>query len=907
MGMKEIELDLDKSKNNITLLLGSNGSGKTFILSQLNPYRISNDNRREIILEGEKGYKEIHYSKGDIKYIIKHHYGPNSGNNKSFISKNGKELNENGGIRLADKLIEDELDVSKDYFTVGRLGDNVSNFIDYSTTERKKYINKFIPNIDEYLEAFNIVREDFNDIRKKLKSINVELDKYPEFESIVKMRDDTDDSIKEYKRELDNKKSERSSLSTKENIITEDMKKIIDDNDIEYNGDFGYSIDQLKNMIVRIDKEIEESHRLIESHENLKNYDLAEAKEKKSSLEISLVKAENKLDNNSSEITRMKRELSEKKNFIGNTERRISSLKLYNTSELENRLVEYKNNLDNIENDIKNMKDKLLKDINEDILDSILSDSTYISKTKDGINSLLYKLSNIHTFREESDLKEKVDISKISSIYTDLNNKLLKKKDELNKLDKDYINIIKNEGLLDILDASENHEHRDECVFVPMALGFKENEYSNIGGIEKSIADTKKEIHDIEESMKININNKEFMSKLIEIEESNNKLDDLSYDDDKLIKSVVNLGNESEIEFYFNTLINDMTSYKYSNEEKNTLMDKIERLQESINNNNSNHEIVNDYKSQIEENTQTSIKLTSDIEKLEKELVQYTSVQKKININMDLLDKYIDNLTNHNKRIDTKDKLNETLDNLTSNYDKLNSILYEYNQTEQNINKIEESIVILEDRLNHFNNQYTIVKHNIDKIEEIEKVYPKYSLVYEALDPKTGIPLIFIDTYLKDIAVRTNELLSIAYNNSFFIDFEVSDTEFAIKVYKSDGTVLSDIADASQGEKNMTNISLSLSLLEKITEGYNILYLDEVDATLDDNNRKKFISVIEKQIENLGIEQTFVISHNNEFLSSDIDFILLNGYEDKIDIDDADIMQGKNVVFNINEKNQVTT
>src|SRR5699024_11822083 len=203
----------------------------------------------------------------------------------------------------------------------------------------------------------------------------------------------------------------------------------------------------------------------------------------------------------------------------------------------------------------------------------------------------------------------------------------------------------------------------------------------------------------------------------------------------------------------------------------------------------------------------------------------------------------------------------------------------------------------LSENLEKINEDYTLVNNTLIKIDEIESVYDKYKLVYEALDPKTGIPLIFIDTYLKDIAVSTNELLSIAYNDNFKINFEVTDSDFFIKVFKSDGTVLDDIKDASQGETNMTNISLSLSLLEKITTGYNILYLDEVDATLDDTNRRRFINVLDKQIEMLDIEQTFIISHNNEFFSSDIDLILLDGYEDKIDITDKEFMQGKNIIF----------
>ena len=39
LGRKKVVLDFTKSKNNKVLLLGDNGSGKTVLLSSLQPYR----------------------------------------------------------------------------------------------------------------------------------------------------------------------------------------------------------------------------------------------------------------------------------------------------------------------------------------------------------------------------------------------------------------------------------------------------------------------------------------------------------------------------------------------------------------------------------------------------------------------------------------------------------------------------------------------------------------------------------------------------------------------------------------------------------------------------------------------------------------------------------------------------
>ena len=181
--------------------------------------------------------------------------------------------------------------------------------------------------------------------------------------------------------------------------------------------------------------------------------------------------------------------------------------------------------------------------------------------------------------------------------------------------------------------------------------------------------------------------------------------------------------------------------------------------------------------------------------------------------------------------------------------------------------------------------------------EEITEVYDNLLAVNTSLDPKKGIPLIFINNYLTDIAERANSLLDIAYKGNFFIKFEVNEKEFKIIVIKGDGTELNDISLASQGEVAMTNTSLSLSMLANITKGYNILYFDEVDGTLDNDNRRNFLSVLDLQIATLNSQQTFIISHNNEFYSADVDLILLDGYESKIDIKDKTMMSNKTILY----------
>ena len=171
-------------------------------------------------------------------------------------------------------------------------------------------------------------------------------------------------------------------------------------------------------------------------------------------------------------------------------------------------------------------------------------------------------------------------------------------------------------------------------------------------------------------------------------------------------------------------------------------------------------------------------------------------------------------------------------------------------------------------------------------------------MVREALSPTKGIPLFFIQNYLKETKIITNNLLNISQKGKYLIDdFVLTEKDFFIKVLKDDGTVISDVNLTSQGETSLTSVSLSLALIQQSLKKYNILLLDEIDSVLDENNRRSFIEIINEQFEKLGIEQSFIISHNNEFDNANVDLIILsNGI---IDISNINYMQGKNIIFSV--------
>ena len=182
------------------------------------------------------------------------------------------------------------------------------------------------------------------------------------------------------------------------------------------------------------------------------------------------------------------------------------------------------------------------------------------------------------------------------------------------------------------------------------------------------------------------------------------------------------------------------------------------------------------------------------------------------------------------------------------------------------------------------------------QIKELNKSYANLKLVKDALDPKSGIPLVFIQAYLGKTELIANELLNLAFNGEFEIHFHSSAKDFFIEV-RTGENYKADIKLASQGEIALTTISISLALIEQSIGNFNILSLDEIDASLDSNNREAFISILNSQINKLGIEQVFIISHNNAFDSVPMNIIALHGSEEKTM--NTNFMDNKTIIYSV--------
>lgn len=901
-GRKILEIDFEKKNNNkIIMLLGKNGSGKTVLLSSLTPMRSNNDERDNFIIEGENGYKEVHITNNKDKFIIKHFYGKSSTKNKSFITKNGTELNENGNIRSFNEILFNELGLDDDFFRVGRLGSNITNFIDLKTAERKKFINKFIPNIDDYLEAFDIVKEKFSNLSRDIKVLKNQLDKFGDIEILNQNKEEFEKEISNINSLIDSIKEKRINILNRFKVVNKSIQEKVG---IEEENDVKKFVDNLETKINKMENEINTVNNIISNiyskYSKLESYTLEEIIKNKAIEEDLIERTPKYIEANKNERQEYQDKLNQLYNKEQLTKNKLNSLLVEDIEGINNIIETKKNELNIIKTSFDNLN------INEKLLE-IIENRSYALIYQRAIELFKEGIQTIKSLYTEEDItlaytNYEKNLETLETIRKDIDDL----GEERKQISMEISNIMNNTKLLDILDKRPKDCTDNTCPFIRNAYDYKENEFSKLESLNVKESSLSNQIS----SLKDKENQFSALCMIYkEIKDVLNKF--LNSDKNDNIKKFINIilpetvNNPLEMIFNYSSLSLDKINvdniikyYDYENDIK-TLEDTINKYNDKVESAKIALETYDYLQTELKTIEIDKREFNDKITLLNEE---YEALNKKLSVANAKLkifnDLYI-SITN-------KNILTEKYDKIINSKKDIEDFIKERSIMSKELDEFNNSLSNYESNINILNNKYENAKKSlylandiIGRINEIEGNFDNIKMIKEALDPKCGIPLIFIDNYLKDIAKRANELLSIAYNGQFMINFEVTSSDFFIKVIKADGTVLKDISEASQGEMSLTNISLSLAMIEKMIKKYNIIYLDEIDCTLSTENRRMFIQLLENQISKLNIEQVFIISHNNEFHTYPVDLILLK--DNDADIHNKEFMEGKNIIFNIND------
>jgi len=159
----------------------------------------------------------------------------------------------------------------------------------------------------------------------------------------------------------------------------------------------------------------------------------------------------------------------------------------------------------------------------------------------------------------------------------------------------------------------------------------------------------------------------------------------------------------------------------------------------------------------------------------------------------------------------------------------------------------------------------TLLEDYIRDLDLYNKNFSILETIRYYLSPTTGIQTVFMRTYMGNIILKANELLSLIFNGQFIIQpFVINEAEFRIPCL-GNGLVNDDISSMSTSQICMISMILSFAILSNSSTDYNILKLDEIDGGLDTENRIQFIGLLKQLISMVGCEQCFLISHNMEY------------------------------------------
>jgi DNA repair exonuclease SbcCD ATPase subunit len=836
MNTNELEIDFSNMKNKICLIIGDNGRGKTTLLSLLNPFAgVGNLDVRDglnLILEDKDGYKEIHIRNNDDYYIIKHFYTAHKDKNhsvKSYISKNDNELNVNGNVTSFKELVKIELGIETDYLKLIRIGSNVTSMIDLSETERKNFMSKLLDEIGVFLTYYKKVNNDLHQLKEMI-SHNVDklnklgIDNKAEVKSTIKklenqlevlqtMYGDINGRISVLRHDID---SIDEPLTLKDRLSVSSRKLNKMNKILEKQDDLeSTDVEYYANLINECEKNIAVCETQISSSEMLIQNHLTTLNQLREQLRTVEIQYRKESDTNK-EIIRLHEEQDKVIDSISKSEINLGTFSPeYSKSEYESFIVF-----------IKNTQMKLDKtyEFGKEIVSKIIELLENNSNVPQFINSHIMNLDD----------SEDTNMLFLRTISTKFNFKDEHVFDNCTNSECEAKQLWKQ--VANLLETNEVNKKKVKDISY-----YKDMEYAyqNIRDVLLSFSGYKSII----EKLPTDIRDKFSTTNLYK----SIKKTGLIYDEKKLNN---HLSLVTEYNDYLNLLLR---------------RDELEREIKMFSNT-SNLEYIKEQietiSYQIDDNDSKVKSLKHNILDLKENLTEYKN-------NLEVYYELKETFEKHDELVKEVEKLQSQYDLYVTNSKQISDAEGELYRVKVDIDNTNKDIQRLKSNLD----QYKAIQKELDNFNE---KFDEMTVVKEALSSKKGMSLYYIKSYLGNTEEITNELLDIAYDGQIYIDnFKITPTEFTIPFFNR-GKLIRDVKYASQGEISFLSIALSFGLASQTLTKYNIMLLDEIDGPLDTHNRAKFIKILENQIERIGSEQSFLITHNDMFSSYPVDIIDLN-------------------------------
>lgn len=856
MHKDEVELELSRANQNskLNIFIGPIGSGKSVILGHLQPFAsfgtLDVRNSNSMVLPDVNGLKIIEYDHDNSHYVIRHDYIWNktmkTHNVKSFIEKDGMELNSNGNSSSFKEIIKIEFGIDQNFLRLLRLGPNVANVIRMKSTERKKFIASLREDAEIYLMIHKKLSEDYRTVNASITSVSNRLMQL----SATKEE--------EMRTELDELQDNRQTLDREITKITSGIDNRKGMIQALCNGD---SIDKVEKSVTKLHRSIQETH---DSYDSIME-------------ELDVLSYVNKTPEE-----------------ISNTTAQLQG----EVNALENQRIQLERELEEIENAIVKLTDSILVHQNDTQLSEMKKQleeageryteySQKLSgfKCKYNYQFLSGFIDNLFILNNMIDDLAQYNSEVLHRIYQKLNVSMGSWITErVNRLTGRKVNLQKS---VNNIRFADNYVEpfplfrapfcpTDTCPYYTTHPITTQEKLGSAKDIDAQLARIQDEVNEIDRKIAeyqeypviqnklqfLSTQWKNAISVLIELRVVDKNV--------TLIDLLTNL-NKRRNWYSYNQLIDILEKCKMKME-----FDQIAERYSAIKRELTILESP-EYQSSQYRLDSLKQKRASLIQNLNGVLSTIRSKRDEMNA-YGLL--YVDVL----KKADLKKSLaliTEDKERLEKDYDEKRQLLLQIEAYLTEIKQMEISLMEYRtDYQNILNREYRL-KVNISEIEHNQTEYQSLieqrritKAILEAVSAKEGIPLILVKAFLNQCKGIVNDLIQDVFEDELdILDFDLNENEFKIP-FSVNGQVVDDIEYASQGQQSIISIALSFALVRQSMFDYNIMLLDEIDGPLHKNDREKFIGILFKQMAAISADQVFLITHNSTFEGNPINVIM---------------------------------
>lgn len=870
-GISEIEIDFTKQQHNLCVIMGKNKSGKSTFMNALHP--LPDDN--SAFLPNVQGGKILRYNTDSgLVYLEIIHPINNRGERattkgyfKKYIDGKWTELNPNGNIGSYKDSVESTFGLDPSFIALSKLSSEDRGIVDKTPANRKKFVTSILENLEIYnsigrtmTKRVTTLKGMINSITAKIDSIGNEDKLEMNLDTIIKRIEELSLSKEEcirqktkYETLVDSLDPDKSIID-KYNLIIDKINALQSSINIKMNNLINlFDTDSLEDIkmvinssIKRLEKELDQLDKELYNIDATLPNILAKNEEQTKMVELK----SQRLNSLQSEMNYkdLKSLYNNTKTQIGECEKIFSTMNITNPESIsKDEYILALNTLKEIKSYISDLQSSIYSSIILDVLEKVLSGYDF-AKRKNEINETI----RINTER----------------------------RNELNILINKYESEVKR---LEVLNNRPDKCRIDTCYFISEAVELSktnpkqklEEASAELEFILNSLKDLNKQLEEIDLEITCSFNLKSIMR---DIENNKILLLKLPHGEDfvnirYLVNSIINgesfqvmtdiyqtISNANIFDVYrlakqkFSELSSEMKIYDSKNEIIEELTKDIADIKEKLS---STLEQLNDIQNQRYYNKTLTEDKTEELNKLKGLLLGINTIENDINTRIEL-DKELDEIS------DKSNKIKEYIIQVNMYNDRLVSVSNELKPLVQERDKINYSIRMLKQYREEYNTYSQ--KYNLSEIIR------KHSV------PTTGIQLIFMKIFMGKTIKLTNQLLQNFFNGDLLLDenYQINEHEFRLPCYDiPSGIVNDDISNCSTSEKCILGMLISYVLLCQSATDYNILRLDEIDGGLDSANRMNFIPMLYTMIEELGIEQTFIISHSSEMELSNVDIIQL--------------------------------